>query len=722
MVWLGMFAGALAAVSATAPQGRAGKVWIDPVTRYIHVTYRVPAGAPDEVVVRCSWAPAGTEEWRPARVTPLLSETGLRFTREAQWREWMEQGRIVERRAAGLERTVVFHPYPEAEVAGKVAIRFRVQVQGADGKSLSEEQAPVQADNTDVVVLNDWSKVLQKDLVSPEARAPAGRWSCPAAGRLTGSSAPDLPLRPLTYPLGLRGTYALFVGTPAHVGMRLRLTGDEGGDTVGSPRPGEEVFWRWCRMDRQHLVLQQPHGHKGYSTAQIEYVRLVPLSPEVLRELEGPLAAQPDKVVAGYFEPYSWAFAEDVRHTVQHREPLAAFAEAGVQILDIQVGRFGMKSVYETRRTDQLLYSTIGDPIGTPETPVTDNVGQMQQYTNALDAELRYAGDLGLAAHANFGATNCYPETLLQGDVTKEHPDWRRGHALRYELPEVRRYILDLYHETLEIGAPALSLDFCRYPEGIDKAETCTAFLRELKALREEFSRARKKPVPLLVRFPARGVRLWPNFDYRTWAREGLVEFLCPSNIQARHMHFDIAPYVEAVRGSKCKLLPVVDGLEWGLQMPGPFLWRVEQLYDAGVDGVYVYQADGRILGWPADRRCMRLLGSSRAVRAWWEQEERLRPRRSKGIFVTPTHSGIGDGKYHGWDRLRVWLEGIAMREVELYLDGNLVSQFAGPPYLLGTEENESDGVIPPGEHRLRVRARDGDGWLEQTFTVKGAG
>ena len=61
------------------------------------------------------------------------------------------------------------------------------------------------------------------------------------------------------------------------------------------------------------------------------------------------------------------------------------------------------------------------------------------------------------------------------------------------------------------------------------------------------------------------------------------------------------------------------------------------------------------------------------------------------------------------------------MEQAELYLDDKLVSTLSGPPYLLGTEDYASDGVIPAGEHLLRVRAKDGQGWLEQTFPIAGA-
>jgi len=50
-----------------------------------------------------------------------------------------------------------------------------------------------------------------------------------------------------------------------------------------------------------------------------------------------------------------------------------------------------------------------------------------------------------------------------------------------------------------------------------------------------------------------------------------------------------------------------------------------------------------------------------------------------------------------------------------------LVHRCEGLPYVLGTEDYESDKIIPPGGHTLRVRAQDGDGWLEERFEILGA-
>src|SRR5687768_8112417 len=68
---------------------------IDPVTRYIHISYAVPPSVNEEIVVACSWSPIGKEEWRPARVSPDISQTGLNLVRSDEWEQW-RGGRIVE--------------------------------------------------------------------------------------------------------------------------------------------------------------------------------------------------------------------------------------------------------------------------------------------------------------------------------------------------------------------------------------------------------------------------------------------------------------------------------------------------------------------------------------------------------------------------------------------------------------------------------------------------
>ena len=723
--------GLLIVALAAAGAAQDVQVSVEPVTRYFHVSYPVPAGAPETVSVACEWTHAGSEAWQPARVMPLISETAMHLARPEQYGPWLK-GSVSERRAAGLTRTVVFNPYPDAQIDGRVDALFRITLRTPEGEVLATCQTPLQADNSDVVYVEEWSGVFQHSGImtggagQPQETGPQWSWQtdmtperdASRGNALFGESNGPQRLPLLSYPLDLRGPCAVFVRTiPSLGGIALRFTGEERSQRLFSSALFNEVLWQWRDLDRQHLVLEQLHAYTGPAASSIDYVKFVPLSPEVREGLDAQFSGETDKLVAGYWEPYSYAFSDVVSDNSWHRAYLSAYAEARVPIVDMQISRFGMQSVYETRAADQLLYATRGDPIGAVQAPETDNVGRMQQFTNTLEASLRAARDLGFSLHANFGATNCYPGSPLQGEFSKQHPDWMRGSALRYEVPEVREYILSQYREALDIGARGLSLDFCRYPEGPDTLETCNAFMQALRALADEFAKPGER-IPILVRFPAHGVRRSELFDYAAWARQGWVDYLCPSNIQGRHLHADMTPYYAAVKGTACLVLPALDGLSWGQPFPGPFLWRAHQLYLEGAPGVYVYQADARVVADPYDRRTMRLLASSTDVARWWDEDARLRPQRSKGIYITGLEQIQG---YAGWHRLRAWVDGIPMGPIEFYLDDVLVNRCEGPPYLLGAENYESDKVIPPGEHTVRVRAQDGDGWLEESFRIVGA-
>jgi hypothetical protein len=701
-------------------------VTTDPISRHFKISYPIPEDAPDRVQVHCTFALNGSEEWQKARVAPLISETALRLLPNEVWMQWVDDGRITERRAAGLQRTLVFNPYPDAQQDGIVDIHFRIEIRGANDAALATYTTRLEADHSDVTYIEDWSQVFQHEHLQEEDGDAAQKWKwrtgwdiergLSLGNSLYGDAGKDLPMPQLSFPLDLKGWYAVYIHAPGSI--RLRFTGDERNDLL-STRRGEEVLWRWAKLDHQNLVLKQHHNYTGYVPSMIDYVKFVPITEEQRADLDAPFVAPHDRFIAGYWEPYSFSFHDNVQDTLWHREYLTAYPEAHVDLVDMQIGRFGMKVVYESRLTEKLYYATQGDPIGEVRRPQTENVGRMQQFTNTLQTSVRHAGELGIQLHANFGASNCYPGSPLQGQFSKDHPEWMRGSFLRYEVPEVRTYALSLYRESLELGAKGISIDFCRYPGTIDLPETANVFLRDLRVLADEFAAQRREPVPVLIRFPAHGVNLSENFDYVTWAKEGWVDYLCPSNIQGRHNHFDIDLYQAAVEGTKTTLLPSIDGLYWGNPLPGPFLWRAKQLYDAGAPGIYVYQADSRVLGTPSDRRAIRMLGSSEAIDAFWEEDARLRTARSKGIYITNNMQVEG---WSGWQRLRVWTEGIPLGTMEFYLDGEIVDTKSGPPYLLGSEDHATDGIIPAGKHTLKIRAQDGAGWLEQTFSLLGAG
>jgi hypothetical protein len=237
-----------------------------------------------------------------------------------------------------------------------------------------------------------------------------------------------------------------------------------------------------------------------------------------------------------------------------------------------------------------------------------------------------------------------------------------------------------------------------------------------LRDLADRYGRKLGKHIPISVRFPAQGVRHWEWFDYQAWCREGLIDFLCPSNLQARHLNFEIRSYRNAVRGTAVKLCPVVDALEWGLSWPGEFLERVRSLYRDGADGVNIYQCDAAAFDGNASRDMVRACARTQALDSFFRTEISRGADVSKDIYLKPPHQGK---RYNRWERVRFWIDGTVPAEVRVWLDGKAVNRFTAPPYWVGTEGYESDRLME-GSHILRIRVRDGRQWLERTFRIEG--
>ena len=722
----------LAVLPLSAQTSLSLKSTTDTVTRYVHVSYHVPASAPAKVAVRGEVRLENTADWRPAAIWPYVSETALRLMPAKDWEEGILRGTLVERLAAGTVRTLVWNPF-HLDMK-KASVRFRVTLLDQD-KILARDQLQINLDNSDVIVLDDWRKVLQPKsmLENPQPGRPVWWFRrgqrgdrAPSRGTSLEVKEKGVELPQLTYPLDLRGPYALFVSLPPKLGgIKLRLSGDERAQAFSfnfnERWLRRETFWRWADLTRQHLVIQQPYStvyeYEDEYRAHLDTVRLVPLTARLVEELEARWSAGGEKrIVAGYNEPASWSFDEKVESNLQHREPLLAFAEARVEMVDVQFGRGGSRMFFESRVGSQLIGATMGDAVR-GKVPFTPNPGRMQQYTNMLATQVKYIRQLGMKPRANLGATNCYVGSPNESEFSKQHPEWRINGRLKYEVPEVRRYILALFEEAIQIGAESLSIDWCRYPHSVTSKETVTGFFRELRALADRYERLRGRPIDILARFPARDAPGWQYMDYATWAREGLVDFLAPSRLFDRVMNFDIVEYVEAVKGTKAKLLPEVGEGEGNSPMPGMWLQRILKMYEDGADGVYIYQSDFPVLKSPETRRYVSLAGSPDALKAWRLRERAEQSRYSKGIYINQTM--WDDNQYHCFERLRVWVEGFEPGLVELLVDGRLINRYHSPPYILASEELSDNDTIPPGRHLLKARAKAGQAWLEREFRVQ---
>ncbi|MCI0513004.1 hypothetical protein L0128_07335 [candidate division KSB1 bacterium] len=700
----------------------------DRFSRLIHIHYTVPAKAAPVISVSVTVFNPATKTWQPARVQKYRSATAGNLCPATEWDAEMLTGAMTEFNAGGLRRTCIWNPWPEFVQAGKIEARLRVELVWERSKSVRGE-IQIQTELADVIYLEDWRAVLQSQLVQTQPVKDAAQWwfheqeptpKAPVNNRCLDVAQKGILLPQLTYLLNLRGQYALFVCLPENLSaIELRLSGDESAQFFQSTRFRQEQFWKIAKLDYQHLIIRQPYRtvfqFEDHYRARLDYVKLVPVSDALAESLENWSKGPRDKLVLGYNEPYSWAFHENVQSNLQHREPLIDFQAARLDIIDIQIGRLGARPIFESRNEPALFWGTRGDPVR-GNIPETNNVGRMQQYTNTLQSQLKYARELGLSPFANYGAGNSYHGSPLHGEFAAAHPDWHAGEQMRYDIPAVQEHLLQFYREALEIGAGGVSIDFCRYPHGQTSAEICTQFLRNLRQLTTEFSTRQGKLIPINVRFPAQGVIRWEWFDFQTWCREGLIDYLCPSNLQARHFNFDLTPYVAAVKNTPVKLCPVVDALHWGLSRPGEFLQRVRRLYQDGADGIYIYQCDAAVHESEISRQMVRACGSTSALQTFFENAAQDLPRQSKAIYLkAPTYGA----KYNRWERIRIWVDGLEPTELQVWLDGKLINQFQQPPYWVGAEGYESDQLLS-GEHQLTIRARDGVTWLEKTVTIQG--
>jgi Uncharacterized protein conserved in bacteria len=221
---------------------------------------------------------------------------------------------------------------------------------------------------------------------------------------------------------------------------------------------------------------------------------------------------------------------------------------------------------------------------------------------------------------------------------------------MSYAHPRFRQFIRNILTEAASFqDVDGINMDFCRYPYvfgyepilvdafkemyGIDrrdekvaasdiqswhryKADIMTAFIRETRQVI-----GGKK---ISVRVPWCGYFEF-GLDVKTWVDEHLLDILIPSSI-GNEEFYDISPFVDMVKATRVKLYGgIVSDLEGhdltkeeedmmknGIQLElvdrrlckQQYLDRAYELYQAGVDGIYIFN------NWDGDQ-CLGFLGKN---------------------------------------------------------------------------------------------------------------
>ena len=233
---------------------------VDPVTRYVRFSYPTPDDAPDEVTVRFACRLHEQQDWQPAGVLPHISQTARRLMPAEQWDDAVLRGTFTEQVSAKLTRNVLFDPFRIGVRKG--TFEFRITLSHGN-VTIEQMQTSVHVDNDDVIVLDDWSRVLQSHAMDKSPLPGAQVWRAANDGLRVDTKGVTVPQ--LTYPWNLKGMHALFITLPATLGaIELRLSGDERTQYFENQRAGDTAFWRWADMTRQHLVIKQPHRTMSY--------------------------------------------------------------------------------------------------------------------------------------------------------------------------------------------------------------------------------------------------------------------------------------------------------------------------------------------------------------------------------------------------------------------------------------------------------------------------
>lgn len=261
----------------------------------------------------------------------------------------------------------------------------------------------------------------------------------------------------------------------------------------------------------------------------------------------------------------------------------------------------------------------------------------------------------------------------LVGKLNKEHPEYRIGKSvlLDFKHKEVRDFKLAIFREALEAGVDGISADFAVYPPffEVPDCEIMTGFVRELRALLDEFGERRGKRLEFMARVPAYGY-MELGLDWKTWMREGLVDVIVPTHRRPSD-YFDI---------------------------------RVEEFVDLGVEtGVRVYPTVWQALGFvntdqePSDNATGRRRYDKPKTRGMYFAQALLFHRAG----VDGIQLGFSEDQWRG----NPWMNDLADPDKVLVADKHyMVDPVSMRP---GSFHLERDGGQWRGEKALSLRIAD---------------
>lgn len=458
-------------------------------------------------------------------------------------------------------------------------------------------------------------------------------------------------------PLAERGWHAVYVGlSTTSGGFNI------GGNGIKAKLSDEPVFRRMANnlalLENRRAVIQECFVTlaelKGQSLeiapmpglpATVCYVKVVPLSDAEVQARTKRVVSPATRTSIATFDGHSWIWPFKPTTAEELAEEFRGFE-------DTDIGKWW----FQVTGSDLVCYpSNVGTYPGEGTTDFP--TGAYAVYTKSLETlfkkgvnPLKVARDAAKAQGAEFhvmlrpgGWVGSMPyEETFNSKFFYQHPEWRcvdrdgtPTFYMSYAFPQVRKQLLDIFRETLELqpegvgfvfnrGMPLMLWEqaFCERFKQMHNADAksvpdddprihatraavMTDFLAEVRALLDETAKQQGRTVPYKISLGTfakeEDNKRW-GLDLPLWIERGLVDDLALTWF-AYHTSFTKTPgqldmdyYRRITKGTKTRAYPMV--IAWKTGKPKELCQKAAGYLAAGDPGIAIW--DPQVMkGWP---------------------------------------------------------------------------------------------------------------------------
>lgn len=499
------------------------------------------------------------------------------------------------------------------------------------------------------VILPDMGQAVPRSALT--SRAKHGKWKLIPyeAGKIKGAMvwASDETNAPeLTLPLNAGGWHAVYLGlaSPSSVARQVLIRLSRDPAFVVRYRTGgqiEEVFFKVADLTGQSLHLAQQCDCVARATG-LAYVKLVALTEPEVSAVRAERANLDHRRLVTTIDGFSFIYGRRPTSRRALLQEVEAYRHSDFGTLMLQMG--GADMVNYPSKVGQMVGQDLDDFPRTGDRRYAEALRELaKKGVNPTKTLIEGAHDVGMKAHVCIrpGAW-VHTEPMADFFTSRfylDHPEWRcidrdGNEAVRMSLavPQVRAHLVEVLREAVSFGADGAGVLFVRgvpyvlfekpfcdlfqQEHGTDpkqlkdddqrirdlRCDVLAAFLQEIRQMLDEEAGRRGGDRLALSAFvlcnEADNLRF--GIDVRRWAKEGLVDLVCPmraggSRATKPHMRF----FQEACQPHGVQVKPTF--LAWNMPDLDVLMQESVRLYDTGSDGLTFWDANsvaGRTPHW----------------------------------------------------------------------------------------------------------------------------